>query len=185
MAPTPVACAWPRSTARISTTFRGPSPKSSERDAPFRFFALTALLALGQCPVPVQAWGNHTLASYRALENLPEVSAAAPVAVESLDRFLNRRKHRGSPIGQPEAWAASNLSHYPTRPAALAFKADPNRSGNCAARCVPERPAWHQTSSSPCLPSPDPRLPAPVAARLAYADVSTRCPCRATSRKAL
>ena len=43
-------CVAARSTARISTSrLPGHPPKSSWRDAPFRFFALTALLALGQC----------------------------------------------------------------------------------------------------------------------------------------
>ena len=141
---------------------------------PFRFFALTVLLALGQMPVPVQAWGNHTLASYRALENLPEVSAAAPVAVESLDRFLKSEETTlEALLASQEAWAASNLSHYPTRPAALAFKADPNRSETARRVAFLSALRVAPNVKFALFAQPDPRLPAPVAARLAYADVST------------
>lgn len=138
--------------------------------------AVTACLALaiGCMPAQVFAWGNHSLASYRAFENMPEVATAAPVTVESLERFLRDEETTlEALLASQEAWAASNLSHYPPRPAALAFKADPARSD--AARRMAFLSALRVAPNVKfaLFAQPDPRLPATAGNRLAYADVST------------
>lgn len=75
------------------------------------------------------AWGNHTVAAYRAMESMPEVAQAPAVVVEPLEAFL---KAQEKPIEEllkaQETWAAANINAYPPRPATLAFKADAGRS---------------------------------------------------------
>lgn len=87
--------------------------------------ALTCLLASPQ----VFAWGNHSFPAYRAFEKMAEVADAAPVPVETLDAFLKaQEKPLEALLASQEAWAASNIDKYPTRPAMLAFKAEASRS---------------------------------------------------------
>ena len=51
---------------------------------------------LGLIAVNSWAWSNHTLATYRALEAMPELVAAAPVSVEPLESFLKTLANGGS-----------------------------------------------------------------------------------------
>ena len=75
------------------------------------------------------AWSNHTLASYRALENMPEVANAAPVTVEPLEAFLKaEEKAIETLLASQESWARANIDSYAPRPDVLAFKADPARA---------------------------------------------------------
>ena len=75
------------------------------------------------------AWGNHSLATYRALEKMPEVAQASSVTAEPLDSFLRaEEKTLEALLASQEAWAVSNLERYAVRPAGLAFTADPGRS---------------------------------------------------------
>lgn len=90
---------------------------------------VTVLLLAGLATTQVQAWGNHSLATYRAFEKMPEVANAAPVVAEPLDAFLRAEENTlEALLASQEAWAISNLEKYPARPAELAFKADPARS---------------------------------------------------------
>jgi hypothetical protein len=59
-------------------------------------------------------------------EKMPEVAAAAPVTVETLEYFLKaQEKPLEALLASQEVWASRNLAVYPPRPAALAFKANP------------------------------------------------------------
>jgi hypothetical protein len=93
-----------------------------------RFLHSLVLLLLGLVVTPVLAWGNHSAASYRAFEKMPEVANASIVTVEPLEAFLRAEEYTvDALLASQEAWARANLENYPTRPAALAFAADPAR----------------------------------------------------------
>ena len=93
-----------------------------------RFPHVLLLLLLGLAVTPVLAWGNHSAASYRAFEKMPEVANASIVTVEPLEAFLRAEEYTVEALlASQEAWARANLEKYPTRPAALAFGADPAR----------------------------------------------------------
>lgn len=71
------------------------------------------------------AWSNHALGTWQALSVLPEVTAALPVRVESLESFLAAEGHRLEQVlEQQEQWARQNIPHYPARPDSIAFKAE-------------------------------------------------------------
>ena len=76
----------------------------------------------------VQAWGNHTIPTYRALEQMPELVKAAPVKVETLDSFLKtQEKAVEALLRSQEDWAIANIENYPRRPDALRFTANAQR----------------------------------------------------------
>jgi hypothetical protein len=90
-----------------------------------RTTALGALLiaAFAVCAAaPARAWSNHALCTWPALEAVPEIAAHAPVAVETLESFLQAE---GAAIAkllqEEEAWARRSVPTYPPRPEALAF----------------------------------------------------------------
>ena len=88
------------------------------------FLSLTAL-ALCSLHLPAQAWSNHALSSYRALEVLPEVRDAAPVRAEPLEAFLAAQGPAIARLLQAqEAWAREHIAHYPPLPPALRLDAD-------------------------------------------------------------
>ncbi len=88
---------------------------------------LAALLALN-CAAPAWAWSNHALASYRALEVLPEVAQAAPVPAEPLEAFLSDQAWAiARLLVEQDDWAQRHIAHYPSLPAALRF--DPGSAG--------------------------------------------------------
>jgi len=92
-------------------------------------FLQPLFLLLGLASTQVLAWGNHTLVSYRAFENMPEVASASTVTAEPLEAFLRAEENTlEALLASQEAWALANLEAYPARPAALAFQADPARS---------------------------------------------------------
>jgi hypothetical protein len=85
--------------------------------------SLSALL-----PQAALAWGNHSLATYRAFEKMPELVQAAPVTAETLESFLRAEELAlEALLAADEAWARAKLEGYPVRPASLAFTADPAR----------------------------------------------------------
>jgi hypothetical protein len=94
-----------------------------------QFFPSMVLLLAGLASVPAMAWENHSLASYRAFEAMPEVAGAPSVSVEPLEAFLRAEE---SPLeallASQEAWALANMEKYPARPAELAFRAEPGLS---------------------------------------------------------
>jgi hypothetical protein len=92
-------------------------------------FKLLLALMLGFAASSALAWGNHSVAAYRALENLPEVAKAPAVVVEPLEAFLKaQEKPIEALLKAQEDWAVANITAYPPRPATLAFKADAGRS---------------------------------------------------------
>ncbi len=91
----------------------------------------TLCLTLAWCVVGTSAWagGNHTQASYRALEGMPELSQAPRAVVESLDTFLRAQEQTlEALLASQEAWAMATVEYYPALPDALAFVANPQRS---------------------------------------------------------
>lgn len=94
-----------------------------------KYFAPTLTLLLGLVAPQAFAWDNHTLASYRAFEHMPEVANAAPVTVEPLEAFLKtEEKTVEALLASQEAWALVNLENYPVRPKNLAFTANAAQS---------------------------------------------------------
>jgi hypothetical protein len=94
-----------------------------------KFLHSAVLLLAGLAATQVLAWENHSLATYRAFERMPEVINASTVTVEPLEAFLRAEENTlEALLASQEAWAIANLEKYPTRPAELAFKADPTRS---------------------------------------------------------
>lgn len=91
--------------------------------------ALCLALVLAVASPVASAWGNHTLAAYRALEGLPEVAKAAPVVAEPLEVFVKAQERAiEALLREQEIWAISHVNAYPPRPTALAFAADASRS---------------------------------------------------------
>ena len=89
-------------------------------------FALTLLSLFALAAGEALAWSNHSYASYRVFETMPEVANAAPVAAEPLEAFLKAQEQAiASLLDRQELWAKEQLEVYPPRPATLAFKADP------------------------------------------------------------
>jgi ABC-type multidrug transport system fused ATPase/permease subunit len=86
-------------------------------------------LSLGMVATQAAAWGNHSLATYRALEKMPEVAQASTVNAETLDSFLkSEEKTLEALLASHEAWAIANLDRYAANPDALAFIADATRT---------------------------------------------------------
>ena len=91
--------------------------------------ALTLMSVLGLAAGEAQAWSNHSFAAYRTFEKMPEVSNAARVTVEPLEAFLKaQEKSIETLLAGHEAWAQAHLDVYPSRPATLAFAAQPTRT---------------------------------------------------------
>lgn len=94
-----------------------------------KHFPLTLAVLLGLFSAQAQAWGSHTLAAYRTFEAMPEVAAAPAVTAEPLEAFLkDQEKAIEALLATQEAWAGANVMAYPSRPAALAFKAGASRT---------------------------------------------------------
>lgn len=134
--------------------------------------ALTSLLALASNSV--HAWGNHSFAAYRAFEHMPEVTSAAPLKVETLDAFLQaEEKAIENLLREQEAWAATQLAFYPTRPAALAFVADPNRTAEARRQAFLMALRVAPNGKFALYMQPDPQTPPDAARALPYAAVNT------------
>lgn len=94
-----------------------------------KFLHWAVRLLAGLVATQALAWGNHSLATYRAFEKMPEVANAAPVMVEPLEAFLRAEEVTlEALLASQEAWALSNLEKYPPLPADLRFTADSLRS---------------------------------------------------------
>jgi hypothetical protein len=125
------------------------------------------LLLAGLATMQAMAWENHSLASYRAFENMPEVASAPSVTVEPLEVFLRAEEYTLEALlaGQ-EAWGLASIEKYPARPAELAFKADSGRSDEArrlaflhALRVAPDSRFALYTQSDPWNPATGTRLP--------------------------
>lgn len=135
-------------------------------------YALGALLGLVSSTAG--AWGNHSLAAYRALEAMPEVAQAAPVVVEPLEAFLKaEEKTIEALLASQEAWAAANLQSYPPRPAKLEFKANPERSDEARRLAFTHALRIAPNSRFALFIQPDPRTAASPAPRLSSETVTT------------
>ncbi len=90
-----------------------------------------ACLLIGAWVISVnaQAWGNHALLSYRALEAWPEVAQAAPVVAEPLDVFLRAQAPALAKLtDEQESWARANIRAYAPRPESLRWQLRPDAS---------------------------------------------------------
>jgi hypothetical protein len=84
------------------------------------------ILVMSAVQLPALAWGNHSLLSYRALEAMPELRDARPVAAESLDDFLKAQAPRLQQLlDEQEAWARAEIRDYPARPESMRFRPEP------------------------------------------------------------
>jgi hypothetical protein len=89
------------------------------------------VFAIGTLASQAFAWGNHSLATYRALEKMPEMSQNPIVNAESLEQFLkSEEKTLDALFDSQEAWAVANLEGYPTKPATQSFKLELSRSND-------------------------------------------------------
>ncbi len=134
---------------------------------------VAATLALALVAPAAFGWSNHSLPTYRALEQMPQVAQAPPVAVEPLAAFLKAEEPAlQALLASQEAWAAANVEKYPARPPALAFVADATRSD--AARQLAFLRALRLAPDSrfALYLQPDPRHPIHGAA-IAHAAVNT------------
>ncbi|MDH4448964.1 MAG: hypothetical protein QE265_00020 [Rhodoferax sp.] len=135
-------------------------------------YALGALLGLVSSTAG--AWGNHTLAAYRALEAMPEVAHASPVMVEPLEIFLKaEEKTIEALLASQEAWAIANLPVYPALPAKLAFKAVADRSDEARRMAFAHALRIAPNSRFALFIQPDPRTAAAPGPRLSAEAVTT------------
>ena len=144
--------------------------------------ALAGLLSL--CSSVVLAWGNHSFASYRAYERMPEVTNAVPVPAESLEAFLKAEEGAiEALLKEQEQWAGANLDHYPPRPAELAFVANPSRSDDARRLAFLMALRVAPNSKLALYVQPDPRTPFDAARALPFSAVNTLPEPRDTTRR--
>ncbi|MDP2371852.1 hypothetical protein [Rhodoferax sp.] len=134
--------------------------------------ALAGLLSL--CSSAALAWGNHSFASYRAYERMPEVANAAPVPVESLESFLKAEEVAiEALLKEQEQWTSTNLDYYPPRPAELAFLANPSRSDDARRLAFLMALRVAPNSKLALYVQPDPQTPFDAARTLPFSAVNT------------
>jgi hypothetical protein len=122
---------------------------------------------------PVWAWSNHTLMAYRALEKMPEVAQAAPVAVEPLETFLKaEEKAIERLLGEQETWARANIVSYAPRPDALAFAASAERPDDMRRRAFLTALRVSPLSKLALYLQPDPRQPVDPARQIPFGSVN-------------
>lgn len=87
---------------------------------------LLALCGLIACsPATLLAWSNHSLGTWLALADLPELRQAEPVQVERLEDFLAAEAVALQQVlDEQEARAREELPDYPARPDSLRWTAD-------------------------------------------------------------
>lgn len=84
---------------------------------------LCVALALTVISLPALAWSNHSLLTWVALADMPEMNSAR-VKVERLEDFLAAEAaNLERVLAEEEAWAQANVPEYPRRPDALAWTA--------------------------------------------------------------
>ena len=88
---------------------------------------LTFLLLLLFATAPsAWGWSNHTVGSYLALQDLPALRDAPPVAVEPLEQFLTEQYPAiVALLEQQESFAREHFAEYPPRPDELKMPAMP------------------------------------------------------------
>jgi hypothetical protein len=139
-----------------------------------RYLTLVLACLLSGVSGPALAWGNHTVAAYRAFEKMPEVLNAAPVLVEPLETFLKaEEKPIEALLLSQEAWAVANLSAYAPRPAALTFTANPSRPDDARRLAFLMALRIAPTARFALYFQPDPRTPIDASRLLAHTAVDT------------
>ena len=84
----------------------------------------------------VWAWNEHPLVTYPVAAAIPEVRDAQPVAVETLESFVNAEaKKLEILLTEEEAWAKKNLQWYAPLPASLVFRAAGNPADSSLRFC--------------------------------------------------
>ncbi len=137
-------------------------------------YALTLAGLLSLCSSAVLAWGNHSFASYRAFERMPEVAGAVPVPVESLESFLKAEEGAiEALLTEQEQWASANLDYYPPRPANLAFAANPSRPDDARRLAFLMALRVAPNSKLALYVQPDPQTQFDAARALPYSAVNT------------
>lgn len=85
---------------------------------------VTTIFVLSAFPSQLLAWENHALATFLALSQMPQVTSATNIKVESFEAFLKaEEKGLAELLAKEEAWAAQHVDNYPKIPAGLVFKA--------------------------------------------------------------
>ena len=140
---------------------------------PTKLCVLASALALAASQA--FAWGNHTVPTLRALEQMPELVKAQPVKVESLESFLKSEEHTiEALLATQEAWAVANIANYPKRPEALAFVANGQRSDEARRLAFTMALRIAPNSKFALFIQPDPaKTLTPGTPMLAYNDVNT------------
>jgi hypothetical protein len=137
-------------------------------------FGPPLILALVLATPQVFAWSNHSILTYRALEQMPELTNAATVAAEPLEAFLTAEETTIEVLlASQEAWAAANLEKYPTLPVALTFQANSGRTDEARRLAFLTALRVAPNSRFALYIQPDPQLPSPAGIRMAYAAVNT------------
>ncbi len=96
-----------------------------------RTATLLTALSLTLAAPAARAWSNHALCTWPALAALPEVAALPPAPAESLAAFVKAEAPALQQLLEAEEqWALRSVPNYPARPAALAFRADPQASAD-------------------------------------------------------
>lgn len=110
-------------------------------------------LTWGTCAMApdAQAWSNHTVGSYLALQALPQLRDAPEVEVEALESFLVQ-EHVGLVVllERQEQFAREHFAHYPPRPDELKLGEQPGtiRARHFSRRCgSTRRSTWRWRSS--------------------------------------
>lgn len=139
-----------------------------------RLFSSVLALVPALFVTSAQAWGNHTLAAYRAFETMPEVATAAPVAVEPLEVFLKaQEKLIEALLKSQEDWAVANITAYPPRPANLAFSAEAARTDEARRRAFLMALRVAPNSKFALYFEVDPKNPVDADAWLKHEDINT------------
>ena len=82
------------------------------------------------------AWNEHPLVTYPVVAAIPEVRDAQPIAVETLESFINAEANKLEILlAEEEAWARKNLKAYAPLPASLVFKAAGNSADSSLRFC--------------------------------------------------
>lgn len=137
-------------------------------------FGPTLTLALLLAAPQVFAWSNHSIPTYRALEQMPELASAASIPAEPLEAFLREEEATIEVLlASQEAWAVANLEKYPVRPAALAFQARSERTDEARRLAFLMALRVAPNSKFALYIQPDPQLQAVTGNRLPYSAVNT------------
>lgn len=79
--------------------------------------------------VGLLGWTDHTLGTYPALANMPEVKNAKPVQVEAFEDFLNKESQGlAQLIKEQEEFARAHIQNYPPKPDSIVFDSNDKKN---------------------------------------------------------